>query len=90
MMILLSLSIFKLYLEKIAMHSSSHSWPREIRDPVRRSSNTYACCAAGDSVDDSGTVTCFWGQIVPPLATVTVGPVAGLILLQCGSASGWR
>lgn len=56
MITLLSFTIRRLYLDKMAMHFSSHSLPMERRDPVCKISNSYTCCDTGESVDESGTV----------------------------------
>ena len=42
-------SIFTLKREKIAMQSSSHSWPNDINEPVFMLSKTTTSCAVGDS-----------------------------------------
>ena len=73
-----------LYLEKIAMQSSSQSWPRETREPVLRSSKMKAFCAFSERFSDKGNDALNSGVMVSPLATETYGPVARLMFLQIG------
>ena len=82
MMTLSFFSILILYQENIAIQSSLHNWPTEMREPVLRLSKTYACCADGDMEVEIGTDAWWVGDIVPPLATVTLGPCAVLMLVQ--------
>ena len=73
------LSILTLYRENIAIQSSSHNWPTEMRELVLRSLKTYACCADGDSEVEIGMNAWWVGDIVPPLVTVTLVPCAVLM-----------
>ena len=57
----------------MAIQSSSHNYPIEIRDPVFSISNSYACCALRDNSDTSGTEASNFGEMVFPLATVIIG-----------------
>ena len=76
--------ILTLYWGNIAIQLSSHSWPTEMREPVLRSSKTYTCCADWEREVDIGTNTWWVGDIVPPLATVAVGPCAAGMSVQFG------
>ena len=47
----------------------------------------YACWNFADNSGDSGRCACVSGYIVSPLATVTIGPLVGLMYVQCGTAA---
>ena len=87
MMTLLFLRILTLYQENTAIQLSLHNWLTEMREPFFRSLKTYACCADRDREGEIGTGAWWVGDIVPPLATVTVGPCTALMSVQCGRAS---
>ena len=81
--------IFTLNLVKMAMQSSSQSCPMEMREPVVRSSKTWADCALEESSVDNFKVARRFGLMTLPLATWTVGPdVVCAMCEQCGRASG--
>ena len=86
MMILLFFRILTWNLEKIAMQSSSQSWPREISDPVWISSKITTDWAWAVSSSDSFIFALNLGEIISPLATVTWGVVVGTTLEHAGNA----
>ena len=66
----------------MAIQSLSQSWPTEIREPVFKSSKTYACCADWEREVAIGREACKTVEIMPPFATVTCGPCAARIFVQ--------
>ena len=70
--------IWTSYFVKIAMQSSSHSCPKEIRVPAGRESRTKVCFACSLRLLCRGKVVVYLGVVVSPVATLTVGP-----LLMC-------
>ena len=78
--------ILTLYRKNMAIQLS-HSWSTEMREPVLRLLKTYPCYADWEREVDIGTDTWWVGVILPPLATVTVGPCAARMSVQCVRAS---
>ena len=69
-----SFTILTLNFVKIAIQSSSHSWPMEMREPVVSPSRTWPLEAVGESWGANGTWTEWVAFILVPSATSTVGP----------------
>ena len=73
---------FNWYLEKIAIQSSSHNCPMEIKDPFFKLSNKKACCALSVNFSDKGIFASEWEVIVLPFSTVTGGLGSTCMLVQ--------
>ena len=85
--ILLFFIIFTLYLEKIAMQSSSHSCPMEIKVPLFKLEKLYAIVAFLENSLGKDSSALLVGIMIRPSATVTHGPLVCVISLHVGSAS---
>ena len=83
-------TILTLKREKMAMQSSSHSWPNDISEPVLILSKTMTSWALWDNWSDSFILALYLGEIVSPLATDTFGVDVGSTWLHAGSAVSCR
>ena len=82
--------ILTLKREKMAMQLSSHSWPKDIKEPVLILSNTMTSWALCDSWLDSFIRALYLGEMVSPLATDTCGVDVGSTFVHAGSAASCR
>ena len=85
--ILSFLIIFTSYFEKIAMQSSSQSWPMEIKVPLFKLEKLYAILAFLENSVGKESSAFFVGMMIRPSATVTHGPLVCVISLHVCSAS---